>query len=265
VVAMRERTAFPSQVLDRLPQLRLLVTTGMRNAAIDIGAAGERGVVVCGTTGKTNGTVELTWAFVLAWVRRVAENDRTVRAGGWQDLVVGDLEGERLGVVGLGRLGSRVAAVGQAFGMEVVAWSRNLTAERAAEHGVTAVAKGELFETSRVVSVHMVASPDTAGIVGAAELRAMRPDALLVNTSRAPLVDQQALRRALEEGWFDCAALDVFDEEPLPPGHWVRTSTRTLLSPHMGYVTEQGYRLMYSEAAQDIAAFLAGRPLRVLT
>lgn len=264
IVAMRERTPFPRDVLARLPRLRLLVTTGMRNASIDLDAAREFGVVVSGTRGSAGGTAELTWALILGLVRTVAADDARIRAGRWQEAVGLDLDGRTLGVVGLGRLGSRVARVGLAFGMNVVAWSPNLTAERAAEHDVTLADRRALFGSADIVSLHMALSDRTRGLVGEADLRAMKPSAFFVNTSRAGLVDQDALRRALEEGWIAGAGLDVFDVEPLPEDHWLRSSPRTLLSPHMGYVTEESYRIFYSHAVEDIAAFLNGAPIRTL-
>lgn len=264
VVAMRERTAFPREVLQRLPRLRLLVTTGMRNASLDLAAAAEFGVLVCGTRSHPTGTAELTWAMILGLVRRVADDDAAVRAGGWQQRIAPDLAGEVLGVVGLGRLGAQVAAVGAAFGMDVVAWSPHLTAERAARGGARAVTKDELFATAKVATVHMVLADDTRGIVGDAELGAMRPDAYLVNTSRFGLVDEGALRRALEAGRPAGVGLDVFDTEPLPDGHWLRSAPRTLLSPHMGYVTDRTYRIFFTDAVEDIAAWRAGAPVRTL-
>nr|WP_203417168.1 D-2-hydroxyacid dehydrogenase family protein [Jiangella ureilytica] len=264
VVAMRERTPFPRAVLDRLPGLRLLVTTGMRNAAIDIEAARERGVVVCGTGSNPYGTAELTWALILGLARNLPAEDAEVRAGGWQLQVGHDLAGEILGVVGLGRLGTRVAAAGAAFGMDVAAWSPHLTPERAEAAGARLVAKDELFATAKVVTLHLVLAESTRGIVDGAVLRAMRRDAFLVNTSRGALIDQAALREALEEGRIAGAGLDVYDVEPLPADHWVRRAPRTLLTPHLGYVTGRGYRVFYGEVVEDIRAFLDGASLRVL-
>ncbi len=264
VVAMRERTPFPREVLLGLPRLRLLVTTGMRNASIDLDAARECGVVVCGTRANPSSTAELAWALILGLLRPVAADDARMRAGGWQEGVGQDLEGQTLGILGLGRQGGRVARIGRAFGMEVVAWSPHLTAERAAEHGARRVEKAELFASAKVVSVHMVLSDRSRGLVGERELRGMRPDGYLVNTSRSRLVDSEALRRALTEGWIAGAGLDVYDTEPLPAGHWLRTAPRTLLSPHMGYVSDRNYRVFYGDAVEDIAAFLGGAPLRTL-
>jgi phosphoglycerate dehydrogenase-like enzyme len=264
VVAMRERTPFPAEVLRALPRLRLLVTTGMRNASIDLAAARECGVLVCGTRANPWSTSELTWALILGLLRDVAADDARMRGGGWQQGVGQDLDGQTLGVLGLGRQGGRVAAIGGAFGMDVVAWSPNLTAERAAQAGVRRVEKAELFATAKVVTVHMVLSDRSRSLVGEAELRGMRPDGYLVNTSRAGIVDTEALRRALTEGWFAGAGLDVYDVEPLPVDHWLRRSPRTLLSPHMGYVSHRNYRTFYGDAVEDIAGYLAGEPLRRL-
>ncbi|MCL8207945.1 MAG: D-2-hydroxyacid dehydrogenase family protein [Actinomycetia bacterium] len=265
VVAMRERTAFPAAVLERLPHLRLLVTTGMRNAAIDVEAARRRGIVVAGTRGRSEHTVELTWALILAWARHIVRENEAFRTGGpWQQTVGVDLHGKRLGIVGLGRIGSRVARVGLAFGMDVVAWSPHLTPERAAEAGVRPVAKDELFATSDFVTIHLVLGPTTRGLVGAADLRRMRPTAFLVNTSRGPIVDSAALVRALREGWIAGAGLDVYDVEPLPRDHVLRTLPNVLGTPHLGYVTEATYRQFYGDVVEDIEAFLEGRPIRLV-
>lgn len=264
VVAMRERTPFPAAVLARLPSLRLLVTTGMRNASIDVAAARARGVVVSGTRGLRAPTSELTWALILGLVRPVGTYDEDVRAGVWQRMIGGDLAGRTLGLVGVGNQGKGVAAVGRAFGMRVVAWSPHLTAERAASAGVSLVGKGELFAASDIVSLHMVLADSTRGIVGEAELRSMKPDALLVNTSRALLIDQDALRLAVLGRWLAGVALDVFDVEPLPADHWLLTAPGTLLSPHMGYVSEGNYRVFFGDVVEDVRGFLAGSPVRVL-
>ena len=264
VVAMRERTAFPRSLLARLPVLRLLVTTGMANAAIDLEAARDHGVLVSGTAGRSAPTAELTWALILGLVRRLREEDAAVRAGAWQQGVGGDLEGRRLGLLGLGRLGRRVAAIGRAFGMEVVAWSEHLRADDAAAVGVTRVERDELLRTSDVVSVHLRLSDRTRGLLGARELGLMRPAALLVNTSRGPIVDEAALLQALHDGAIAGAGLDVFDVEPLPAEHPLRTAPRVLLTPHLGYVTEATFRLYFEEAVQDIEAFLHGAPVRLL-
>jgi phosphoglycerate dehydrogenase-like enzyme len=264
VVAMRERTAFGRELLEQLPQLRLLVTTGMRNAAIDVAAARELGITVCGTGAHGASTSELTWALIMALVRPVQLDDAHLRDGGWQRQVGGDLAGRTLGLVGLGRQGGRVARVARAFDMNVIAWSPHLTAERAAGQDAEPVSKHEVFARADVASVHLVLGDSTRGIVGADELRALGPDSYLVNTARAALVDQAALRQALEGHWIAGAGLDVYDIEPLPAGHWLRTAPGTLLSPHMGYVSTLGYQVFYGEAAEDIEAYLRGQPIRVL-
>jgi phosphoglycerate dehydrogenase-like enzyme len=264
VVAMRERTPFTSMRIGLLPNLRLLVTTGMRNASIDVAACQAAGVTVCGTRGSAGATPELTWALILAVARHVAEEDAAVRGGGWQHTVGFGLRGRTLGVLGLGNIGRAVAAVGLAFGMEVLAWSQNLIPATAVTAGVTAVGKDDLFARSDVVTVHYKLSARSVGLVGARELRLMRPTAFLVNTSRGPIVDSDALLAALHAGNIAGAGLDVYDEEPLPTGHPFRFAPRTVLTPHLGYVTDDGYRIFYTDAVADIAAFAAGRPVRVI-
>jgi phosphoglycerate dehydrogenase-like enzyme len=264
VVAMRERTPFPRRVLERLPRLRLLVTTGSRNAVIDVAAASELGVTVCGTGGHVPGTSELTWALVLAVARHIPQEDASVRAGAWQQTIGTDLSGATLGVIGLGRLGERVARIGQAFEMDVVAWSQNLTAERAEAVGVRRVEKEELLATSDVITIHMQLSDRTRGLIGRSEFEQMKPSAILVNTSRGPIVDEQALVDALRQGTIAGAGLDVFDTEPLPRQHPLRELRRAVLTPHIGYVTEKTYELFYRDAVEDVAAFLAGAPIRVV-
>jgi len=264
VVAMRERTPFPRTLLDRLPRLRLLVTTGMRNASIDLRAAADRGVLVCGTGGLPYPTAELTWALILALARRVPREDRATREGGWQETLGTGLNGKTLGVLGLGTLGSRVARVGRAFEMNVVAWSQNLTAERAAAAGATLVDRDELLSRADVVTIHLVLSDRTRWLIGARELGLMRRTAYLVNTSRGPIVDEAALIQALQAGLIAGAGLDVYDEEPLPRDHPLRRLPNTVITPHLGYVTEETYRIFYAEAVDDVRAFLAGAPVRVL-
>ncbi len=263
-VAMRERTAFTAGRLERLPDLRLLVTTGRVNASIDVEAARAQGIVVCGTESTTSATPELTWGLILSVLRSIPVEDAAVRGGGWQSTVGGDLDGHRLGVVGLGRLGTKVARVGAAFGMDVVAWSQNLDAERADALGVRAVSKDELFSTADVVTIHYKLSDRSRGLVGAAELETMKPDSILVNTSRAGLVDTDALITVLEAGGIRGAGLDVHDAEPLPVDHRFRSTSRTVLTPHLGYVTEDTYRIFFTQAVEDIAAWIAGEPIRVL-
>jgi phosphoglycerate dehydrogenase-like enzyme len=261
VVAMRERTPFTAARLERLPRLELLVTTGMANAAIDLDAARARGITVCGTRGLGPPTAELTWGLILALARHIVAEDAAVRAGGWQTTVGADLAGRTLGVVGYGRLGSRVAAIGRAFEMDVLAWSQNL---READ-GATVVSKEELFERSDVVTVHLKLSDRTHGLIGAAELARMKPTAFLVNTSRGPIVDEAALLAALGDGTIAGAGLDVFDVEPLPAGHPLRSAPNTVLTPHLGYVTAGTYEVFYRDAVEDVRAFTSGAPVRVLT
>ena len=265
VVAMRERTPFPRSLLERLPNLRLLVTTGRRNAAIDTAAASDCGITVCGTASHASGPVELTWALILAVARQIPQEDASVRAGGWQETVGIDLAGATLGVVGLGRLGERVAKIGRAFDMDVIAWSQNLTDERVAEVGVRRVGKEELFATADVLTLHLVLSDRTRAIVGRNDLKHMKSSAILINTSRGPILDEAALLEALTHGWIAGAGLDVFDDEPLPQGHALRTAPRTVLTPHLGYVTKRTYEIFFREAVEDVAAFLAGTPIRVLS
>jgi len=264
VVAMRERTPFPRALLERLPRLKLLVTTGMRNASIDVGAATERGVLVCGTAGLPYPTAELTWALILALFRRIPAEDRATREGHWQVSVGLGLNGKTLGVLGLGTLGSRVARVGRAFEMTVLAWSQNLTAERAAEVGAALVSKDELLARADLVTIHLVLGERSRGLIGARELALMKPSAHLVNTSRGPIVDESALVRALREGKIAGAGLDVFDEEPLPLDHPFRRFPNTVITPHLGYVTEETYRIFFGQALEDVQAYLRGQPVRVL-
>jgi phosphoglycerate dehydrogenase-like enzyme len=277
IVAMRERTPFSAARLRRLPRLRLLVTTGMGNAAIDLEAAAAAGVTVCGTGGIGSSTAELTWGLILALVRHIPEEDRRLKtagraggaalpvSGGWQQTVGVGLEGRRLGVVGLGRLGVQVARIGQAFGMDVVTWSQNLDPAHAAEHNCKAVSKEELFSSADVVTLHYKLSERSTGIVSAPELALMKPSAYLVNTSRGPLVDSAALVAALRSGAIAGAALDVYATEPLPLSDPLRSAPNTVLTPHLGYVTEETYRVFYGEAAEDIVAFTRGEPVRVLS
>ncbi|GIZ96265.1 2-hydroxyacid dehydrogenase [Tsukamurella sp. TY48] len=263
VVAMRERTRFPAEVLRALPDLRLLVSTGRRNAAIDLAAASEAGITVCHTRYRPAAAAEHTWALILAALRHVPEEDGNIRAGRWQSTVGTELDGAVLGLVGLGNLGRRVARVGAAFGMEVLAWSSNLDPARAAEAGATAVSKEELFARADVLSIHYVLSERSRGIVGAEDIARMRPGALLVNTSRAGVLDTAAAAAAARRGDIRLA-LDVFDAEPLPAGDPLRELPNSVLTGHIGYVTEQQYRVFYGDAAEDVRAFLAGTPVRVM-
>jgi phosphoglycerate dehydrogenase-like enzyme len=264
VCAMRERTAFPAELFDRLRELRLLVTTGMRNAAIDMDAAAAHGVTLCGTEVPSTPTAELTWSLILALARRIPVEDAGMRAGGWQTTVGVGLDGKTLGILGLGRLGSIVARYGTAFGMRLVAWSENLTAERAAGCGAELVTKDELFSGSDVVTVHLVLSRRTRGLIGAHELGLLKPSAFFVNTSRGPIVDEAALLDVLDRGAIAGAGIDVYDREPLPADHPLRRAPNTVLTPHLGYVTEDTYRVFYGQTVENVEAFLAGSPVRVI-
>ena len=264
VSCMRERTRFGSNVLSRLPNLRLLVTTGRGNAAIDLDAATDLGIVVCGTDGLGYPTAELTWGLILALLRNIPQEVAAVRGGRWQTAVGDDLNGKTLGILGLGRLGSRVAAIGRAFEMSVIAWSQNLTADVATQHRAILVSRDELFARSDVLSIHLVLSARTRGLVGERELGLMKPTAYLINTSRGPIVDESALVSALQARSIAGAGLDVFDEEPLPKGHALRRLDNAVLTPHIGYVSRDTYEVFYGQTVQGIAAYLAGRPTRVL-
>ena len=269
LVLMRERTAFGREVLERLPDLRLVVTTGMRNASLDVAFLREHGVLVCGTgmPGPNAGvpsTVEVAWALILAVAKRVTIEDHALRAGRWQlDLPV-NLAGATLGLAGLGNLGAAMVGPARAFGMEVIAWSEHLTAQRAAQVGVHAVTRDALLARSDVLSIHLVLSARTRGLLGAAELAAMQPTAVLINTSRGPIVDEAALVAALRGGVIAAAGLDVYDSEPLPAGHPLTTLRNAVLLPHLGYVSEGAMRAMYAEVVQDIAAWRAGEELRAV-
>jgi phosphoglycerate dehydrogenase-like enzyme len=265
VVAMRERTPFTAERLQRLPDLRLLVTTGMANAAIDLDAAHRQGVTVCGTGGIVSPTAELTWGLILNLLRNLPAEAEAVREGRWQQTVGGDLEGRTLGIVGLGWLGARVAAIGTAFGMRVLAWSSNLDPARARGLGAEPVDKRALFTEADIVTVHYKLSERSTGLIGREELSWMKPGAYLVNTSRGPIVDTAALTEALREGRIAGAGLDVYDVEPLPADDPLRTAPRTVLTPHIGYVTEGTYRIFFEQAVEDIAAWSAGSPVRTLT
>jgi len=264
VVAMRERTPFPAALFDRLPELRLLVTTGAKNAAIDLAAAKAHGVTVCGTGNTGNAVPEITLGMIIALARNFVAEDAAVRAGAWQHTVGTGLAGRTLGVVGLGKLGIPVGQLALAFGMSVTAWSPNLTAERAAEHGVRAVDKATLFATADFISVHMPLSERSRGLIGADDLARMKATAYLINTSRGPIVDETALVDALRERRIAGAGLDVYDTEPLPADHPLRTLPNTLVLPHVGYVTWEVYRLWYAQVVEDVLAWADGHPLRVL-
>jgi phosphoglycerate dehydrogenase-like enzyme len=265
VVAMRERTPFPRPVLAKLPRLKLLVTTGAANAAIDLAAAQDHGVTVCGTDGSPSAAPELTWALLMALARNVTAEENALRAGRWQHTVGCELAGKTLGIVGLGKIGHKVAAYAHAFGMNVLAWSQNLDEATATAAGVRRVEKDQLFRESDVVTLHLRLSQRSEGTVGEAELRLLGPEGMLVNTARGPLVNQPALVRALEEGWIRGAALDVYDQEPLSAGHPLLTAPNTLLTPHLGFVTHESYARFYGGALEDVKAWLAGAPIRQLT
>ena len=263
--AIRERTALPRAVLERLPNLKLIATAGMRNKGIDLAYCAERGITVCGTPVGSSPTAELAFGMILALSRNILAEDRSLRAGRWETRVLGSaIEGKTLGIVGLGRLGSQMARYAQAFGMKTIAWSQNLTAERAEEHGCTLVDKAELFRTADYVTLHLIMGPRTRGIVGAAEFAAMKPGAFLVNTSRSGLIDGPALLAALNERRIAGAALDVFDIEPLPPDDPILKAPNTLLTPHLGYATRESYESYFPAMLEDIEAWINGTPIRVL-
>ncbi|MGW1722978.1 D-2-hydroxyacid dehydrogenase family protein [Streptomyces sp. NPDC002306] len=266
VVTLRERVPFPGSLLARLPRLKLLIASGMRNSVIDYAAAEAHDVTVCGTASSSAPPVELTWALLLGLARGIVGENNALRSGGpWQSTVGADLYGRRLGLLGLGKIGGRVARIGLAFGMHVSAWSRHLTKERADEVGVElAASKEELLAGSDFVSVHLALGERTRGLLGPTELALLKPTAYLVNTSRSAIVDQDALLAALREGRIAGAGLDVFDIEPLPADHPVRTAPRLLATPHLGYVSQANYRTYYGQAVENIQAYLASSPLRRL-
>jgi phosphoglycerate dehydrogenase-like enzyme len=264
VVGMRERTPFQRSVLERLPNLRLLITTGMRNASFDVNAAAELGITVCGTGGLPYPTAELAWGLILALFRKIPIEDTATREGSWQVSLGEGLHGKTLGMMGLGRLGSQVATVGNAFGMEIVAWSQNLTEQRASEFNAKLVTKQELLSQSDVMSIHLVLSDRTRGLVGSDDLALMKSSAYLVNTSRGPIVDETALINALQNNTIAGAGLDTFDVEPLPLDHALRKLPNTVLTPHLGYVTDETYRIFYGDAVENISAFIDGAAVRVI-
>lgn len=264
VVLMRERTLFPKSLIDKLPNLRLIVTAGMRNAAIDIEAATARGVQVCGTETLGYPTAELTWGLIIALARKIPEEWAALRAGKWQSRLGTGLKGKVLGVIGLGRLGTQVATIGKAFGMTVIAWSPNLTEAKAEAVGVKRVEKDDLFARADVVTIHLVLGDRSRGLVGAAELARMKHSAYLVNTSRGPIVQEKALIEALKSGRIAGAAMDVFDREPVAKDHPYLALDNLLATPHLGYVTEENYRQIYGEAVEDIRAFLRAKPIRAI-
>ena len=264
VMALRERSPFLRSMLERLPDLKLLATAGMRNAAIDLECATELGICVCGTGAIGASTVELTWGLILAVTRQIPQEDRATRAGNWQRSLGVGLTGKTLGILALGRLGSQVGAIGRAFGMNLIAWSENLSEERARECGAERVSKEDLLRRSDVLTIHTKLSERTQGLLGRKELALMKPSAFLVNTSRGPIVEEAALLEVLRNKAIAGAGLDVFDQEPLPAGHPLLGLDNVVLTPHLGYVTEEVYRVFYGETLENILAFVKEEPTRVL-
>ncbi|MEK4366332.1 D-2-hydroxyacid dehydrogenase family protein [Paenibacillus sp. FSL M8-0212] len=266
VVLMRERTPFPEKVISQLPKLKLLITSGMRNASIDLKAAEKNGIIVCGTEGSSNPPTELTWALILGLSRQLVTENNALRSNrNWQSTVGLDLHGRTLGLLGLGKIGTRMAEIAQAFGMNVMAWSENLTQEKAEKHGVIwSETKEQLLAQSDIVSIHLVLSDRTQNLIGQAEFQQMKSSALLINTSRAGIVDQEAMVEALQSGVIAGAGLDVYVQEPLPVNHVMRTLPNVLATPHLGYVTRGNYEIYYNHTVENIAMFLKGTPIRKL-
>lgn len=266
VVLMRERTPFPESLFAKLPRLKFLITTGRRNPSVDIDGAARHGVVACGTGSFHHPTAELTWGLILALCRHIPEEDLNLRRNGpWQVSVGRDLKGRTLGVLGLGHLGTQIARIGQAFQMDVIAWSHNLTPERCAEVGARHVSKDELLASSDILTIHTNLSRRTVDLIDAAALARMKRSALLINTSRGFIVNEAALIEALRNGTIAGAALDTFDVEPLPADHPYRSLPNTVMTPHIGYVTEENYRLFFRLVVEGIRAWLDGAPVRILT
>ena len=264
LVIMRERTLFSRSLIERLSNLKLLVTTGPRNQSIDLAACSEKGIVVCGTESKKGPPAEHTWALILALLKSIPQADRATRMGRWGGAVTTELKGKTLGVLGLGRLGTKVAQVGLAFGMKVIAWSQNLTESRASEVGALRVEKDELLTESDIISIHLVLSDRTRGLVGAREIGLMKPTAYIVNTSRGPIIEERVLIEALKAEKIAGAGIDVFDTEPLPPDHPILTLTNTVITPHIGYVSRENFQTYFKQASEDVAAWLNGQPIRIL-
>ena len=264
IMANRERTVITDALLATLPKLELIVTSGMRNASIDVAAANARGITVCGTSTLGYPTAELTWTMILAFMRSLPKEVASLAAGGWQTSVGMGVRGKTLGIIGLGRIGSDVAKVGQAFGMNVIAWSRSLTPEKAAAMGVECVTMDELLARADVATIHLLLNKDTRGFIGADKLAKMKSTALLVNTSRAQLVDTAALIAALKAGTLGGAALDVYDREPLAADDPIRSAPNTLLTPHLGFVMAENYKITFSQSLENIIAWLDGKPTRVI-
>ena len=268
VAIMRERTPFDRELMERLPNLQLIVTTGRRNASVDLDAATNLGILVCGTGGGTNvgssNVTELAWGLILALLRHIPREDAAIRQGHWQTTIGTTVRGKVLGLLGLGRLGSHMAKIGTAFGMSVIAWSQNLTAERAIQFGATLVTKDELFSNSDILSIHLLLSDRTRGLVGSRELSLMKTTACLINTSRGPIVDETALIQALQTRAIAGAGLDVFDQEPLPSEHPFKRLDNIVMTPHLGFVTKETYQAFYAETIEDIASYLVSQPVRVM-
>lgn len=266
LVLTRERTPLPRTLIARLPNLKLVVTAGMRNLGIDMAACRERNIPVCGTDSGSTPTAELAWGLILALARRIPQEDRALREGQWQTDVTGfSLRNKSLGILGLGRLGREMARVGQAFGMKTIAWSQNLTKEAAAESGCTRVEKADLFRQSDILTVHLLMSERSRGIVGREEIALMKPSSIVINTSRAAIVDEAALIEALHAGKIAGAGLDVYDREPLPPDAPILRAPNTVLTPHLGYAVRESFDIYYREALEDIEAWLKGAPVRVIS
>jgi phosphoglycerate dehydrogenase-like enzyme len=266
ICLMRERMPVPRSLIERLPKLKLIVVTGAHNRTLDLAAATERGIAVSHTRGGDSqyATPELAWGLILSLMRHIPDEHRRMREGGWQESVGTALHGTTLSILGLGRLGARMATVGNAFGMEVLAWSQNITAARAQAAGATLVSKDELFERADVLTIHLVLGERSRGLVGPAELSRMKPSAILLNTSRGPIVQEAALIEALQARRIRGAGLDVYDEEPLPADHPLRTLDNLVLTPHLGYVTEGTYRMFFADMVENIEAWRAGSPVRML-
>jgi len=264
IIGMRERTPMPRSLLEQLPSLKLLITTGMGNASFDMAAATELGITVAGTQGGGAGTAELTWGLILSVARNIPREEANLRQGGWQQTIGPSLSGKTLGIVGLGRIGTAMARIGLAFDMKVLAWSQNLTRDRAEAAGAVYAGKDELFSSADFVTIHYVLSDRSRGMVSAREIGLMKPTAYLINTSRGPIVDERALIEALESGAIAGAALDVYNVEPLPIDHPFRGIENTVVTPHLGYVTVDSYRGMFKDAVENIQSFMLGDPTRVL-
>lgn len=264
LVLTRERTPLPRVLIDKLPNLKLVITAGMHNASIDAAALAERGIVYCGTEGVGYPTAELTWGLIFALLRNIPREDRAIRQGRWQTALGYGAHGKTLGIIGLGRLGTMVAKIGLAFGLEVIGWSRSLTDARAAELGIKRVEKAALFECADIVTIHVPLNSESRGLVGAGELARMKPTAYLVNTSRGPIVDDAALLAALKGRRIAGAAIDVYDREPIPKDHPFLELDNVVLTPHLGYAIEENFRIYYANAVENIRAFLDGKPIRLV-